>query len=156
MGEIETVKAVKMGWLDLPRGTSYPTFPYMEKNRPPPLRKSLRKSWVRPTCIVTPQLMCGSHITDWQLATCQISAQSVQPFSRYRSGVHPTSHMCTCARAETPQKWPTDKNCLVSAHVTNSITTSQALPKMYVEARCARAHVHAPLLYLGNGWTDCA
>ena len=28
MDEIETVKAEKMGWLDLPRGTSYPTFPY--------------------------------------------------------------------------------------------------------------------------------
>ena len=28
MGEIETVEAEKMGWLDLPRGTSYPTFPY--------------------------------------------------------------------------------------------------------------------------------
>ena len=24
MGEIETVEAEKMGWLDLPRGTSYP------------------------------------------------------------------------------------------------------------------------------------
>ena len=29
MGEIETVEAEKMGWLDLPRGTSYPTFPYI-------------------------------------------------------------------------------------------------------------------------------
>ena len=29
MGEIETVEAEKMGWLDLPRGTSYPTFPYV-------------------------------------------------------------------------------------------------------------------------------
>ena len=29
MGEIETVEAEKMGWLDLPRGTSYPTFPYL-------------------------------------------------------------------------------------------------------------------------------
>ena len=28
MGEMETVEAEKMGWLDLPRGTSYPTFPY--------------------------------------------------------------------------------------------------------------------------------
>ena len=28
MGEIETVEAEKMGWLDLPRGTSYPTLPY--------------------------------------------------------------------------------------------------------------------------------
>ena len=28
MGEIETVEAENMGWLDLPRGTSYPTFPY--------------------------------------------------------------------------------------------------------------------------------
>ena len=28
MGEIETVEAEKMGWLDLPRGASYPTFPY--------------------------------------------------------------------------------------------------------------------------------
>ena len=28
MGEIETVEAEKMGWIDLPRGTSYPTFPY--------------------------------------------------------------------------------------------------------------------------------
>ena len=28
MGEIETVEAEKMGWLALPRGTSYPTFPY--------------------------------------------------------------------------------------------------------------------------------
>ena len=36
---------------------------------------------------------CWSHITNWPLATCQISAQSVQPFPRYRSGV------CTCARA---------------------------------------------------------
>ena len=31
MGEIETVGAEKMGWLDLPRGTSYPTFPYLAK-----------------------------------------------------------------------------------------------------------------------------
>ena len=30
MGEIETVEAEKMGWLDLPRGTSYPTFPYSD------------------------------------------------------------------------------------------------------------------------------
>ena len=29
MGEIETVDAEKMEWLDLPRGTSYPTFPYL-------------------------------------------------------------------------------------------------------------------------------
>ena len=29
MGEIETVEAEKMGWLDLPRGASYPTFPYL-------------------------------------------------------------------------------------------------------------------------------
>ena len=29
MSEIETVEAEKMGWLDLPRGTSYPTFPYL-------------------------------------------------------------------------------------------------------------------------------
>ena len=29
MGEIETVETEKMGWLDLPRGTSYPTFPYI-------------------------------------------------------------------------------------------------------------------------------
>ena len=29
MGEIKTVEAEKMGWLDLPRGTSYPTFPYL-------------------------------------------------------------------------------------------------------------------------------
>ena len=28
MGEIETVQAEKIGWLDLPGGTSYPTFPY--------------------------------------------------------------------------------------------------------------------------------
>ena len=28
MGEIETLGAEKMGWFDLPRGTSYPTFPY--------------------------------------------------------------------------------------------------------------------------------
>ena len=28
MDEIETVETEKMGWLDLPRGTSYPTFPY--------------------------------------------------------------------------------------------------------------------------------
>ena len=28
MGEIETIKAEKMGWLDLPHGTSCPTFPY--------------------------------------------------------------------------------------------------------------------------------
>ena len=28
MGDIEAVEAEKMGWLDLPRGTSYPTFPY--------------------------------------------------------------------------------------------------------------------------------
>ena len=27
MGGIETVEAEKMGWLDLPRVTSYPTFP---------------------------------------------------------------------------------------------------------------------------------
>ena len=30
MAEIETVEAEKMGWLDLPRGTSCPTFPYIE------------------------------------------------------------------------------------------------------------------------------
>ena len=29
MGEIETVEAEKMGWLVLPPGTSYPTFPYI-------------------------------------------------------------------------------------------------------------------------------
>ena len=29
MGEIESVGAEKMGWLDLPRGTSYPTFPLL-------------------------------------------------------------------------------------------------------------------------------
>ena len=29
MDDIETVEAEKMGWLDLPRGTSYPTFPYV-------------------------------------------------------------------------------------------------------------------------------
>ena len=29
MGEIETVEDEKMGWLDLPRGTPYPTFPYL-------------------------------------------------------------------------------------------------------------------------------
>ena len=29
MGEIETVEAEKMGWLDLSRGTSYPVFPYI-------------------------------------------------------------------------------------------------------------------------------
>ena len=28
MGEIETVEAEKMGWIYLPRGTFYPTFPY--------------------------------------------------------------------------------------------------------------------------------
>ena len=36
---------------------------------------------------------CWSHITNWPLATCQISVQSVQPFPKYISGV------CTCARA---------------------------------------------------------
>ena len=29
MGEIETVEAEKMGWLDLSRGTSNPVFPYI-------------------------------------------------------------------------------------------------------------------------------
>ena len=29
MGEIETVEAEKMGWIYLPRGTFYPTLPYM-------------------------------------------------------------------------------------------------------------------------------
>ena len=29
MGEIETVEAEKMGWIYLPRGTFYPTFPYI-------------------------------------------------------------------------------------------------------------------------------
>ena len=29
MWEIETVEAEKMGWIYLPRGTFYPTFPYM-------------------------------------------------------------------------------------------------------------------------------
>ena len=33
MGEIETVEAEKMGWLALPRGTSYPTFPYLRAGR---------------------------------------------------------------------------------------------------------------------------
>ena len=32
MGEIETVEAEKMGWIDLPRGTFYPTFPYKVRN----------------------------------------------------------------------------------------------------------------------------
>ena len=32
MGVIETVQAEKMRWLDLPRGTSYPTFPYIPKH----------------------------------------------------------------------------------------------------------------------------
>ena len=50
---------------------------------------------------------CWSHITNWSLATCQISAQSVQPFSRYRSGV------CTCARAiVTP-------SLMCGSHLTN-------------------------------------
>ena len=29
MGEIQIIEAEKMGWHDLPRGTSYPTFPYV-------------------------------------------------------------------------------------------------------------------------------
>ena len=29
MGEIETVEAEKMGWIYLPCGTFYPTFPYI-------------------------------------------------------------------------------------------------------------------------------
>ena len=29
MGEIETVEAEKMGWIYLPRGTFYPTLPYV-------------------------------------------------------------------------------------------------------------------------------
>ena len=37
MGEIETVEAEKMGWLNLLRGTSYPTFPYY----PPPKRNEV-------------------------------------------------------------------------------------------------------------------
>ena len=31
----------------------------------------------------------------------------------------------------------------VSAHVTNLSTISSAVPKIYLEARCARAHVHS-------------
>ena len=31
MGEIETEEAEKMGWLHLPRGTSYLTFPYLQE-----------------------------------------------------------------------------------------------------------------------------
>ena len=32
MGEIETVEAEKMGWIYLPRGTFYPTFPYINSS----------------------------------------------------------------------------------------------------------------------------
>ena len=39
MGEIETVEAEKMGWLDLPRGTSYPTFPYRSNLRSQRVKK---------------------------------------------------------------------------------------------------------------------
>ena len=39
-----------------------------------------------------------SHITHWSLATCQISAQSVHPFPRYRY-ISVVSGVCTCARA---------------------------------------------------------
>ena len=35
MGEIETAEAEKMGWLDLPRGTSYPTSPTVANFRLP-------------------------------------------------------------------------------------------------------------------------
>ena len=38
---------------------------------------------------------CRSHITNWSLPTCQISAQSVQPFPRYISGVRGV-HVRTC------------------------------------------------------------
>ena len=31
MGEIETVEAEKMGWIYLPRGTFYPTLPYISR-----------------------------------------------------------------------------------------------------------------------------
>ena len=31
MGEIETVEVEKMGWIYLPRGTLYPTLPYVTK-----------------------------------------------------------------------------------------------------------------------------
>ena len=34
MGEIETVEAEKMGWIYLPRGTFYPTFPYLYSLNP--------------------------------------------------------------------------------------------------------------------------
>ena len=50
---------------------------------------------------------CWSHITNWSLATCQISTQSVQPFPRYRS------EACTCARAMvTP-------SLMCGSHITN-------------------------------------
>ena len=59
MGEIETVEAEKMGWLDLPRGTSYPTFPYSRismtsfrhiymKNKREILRQSIKLSQGKP------------------------------------------------------------------------------------------------------------
>ena len=38
---------------------------------------------------------CWSHITNWSLAACQISAQSVPPFPRYKSGVRGV-HVRTC------------------------------------------------------------
>ena len=33
MGKIETVEAEKMGWIYLPRGTFYPTLPYLIRGK---------------------------------------------------------------------------------------------------------------------------
>ena len=63
MGEIETVEAEKMGWIELPRRTSYPTFPYgLGGENCPSWGKNRRKStpnlmhWLKPgsfqTCIL--------------------------------------------------------------------------------------------------------
>ena len=68
---------------------------------------------------------------------CQISAQSVQPFSRYRNGV------CTCARAEALQKLPTgrgEKILLLAyarscQHMGESETAINAAPRAVSELR---------------------
>ena len=47
---------------------------------------------------------CRSHITNWSLPTCQISAQSVQPFPRYISGVRGV-HVRTCNSYTPTDVW---------------------------------------------------
>ena len=58
MGEIETVEAEKMGWLDLPRGTSYPTFPYT-------WHQTKKKLFLVPKSHILPQAITFYQILEW-------------------------------------------------------------------------------------------